>query len=161
MCSPNDEGEGALRWNMEYLKVDKKMEEVILKSISAFSNRDGGKLLIGVANDGEILGLEEDYNTLKEAKKDYFELHLRNLINNSFGKEFAVTGINVKFPILEEKELCEIEIQPGSKPLFIEVTDQNGLKQKKFYVRSGNSSQELAIDEALPHSHQQDSQVEH
>ena len=30
---------------------------------------------------------------------------------------------------------------------YLEVTDKNGLKQKKFYVRSGNSSQELAIDE--------------
>ena len=123
------------------------MEEIILKSISAFSNGDGGKLLIGVADNGEILGLEEDYNSLKEANKDFIELPLSNLINNNFGKEFAITGINVKFPILEEKELCEIDIQAGSKPLFVEVTDKNGLKQKKFYVRSGNSSQELAIDE--------------
>ena len=36
------------------------MEEIILKSISAFSNGDGGKLLIGVSDNGEILGLEED-----------------------------------------------------------------------------------------------------
>ena len=141
------EFKSTLRWNMEFLKVDKKMEEVILKSISAFSNGDGGKLLIGIADDGEVLGLEDDYNSLKEANKDYFELHLRNLINNSFGKEFAISGIHFKFPIMEEIELCEIDIQAGSAPLFLAVTDKNGLKQKKFYVRSGNSSQELAIDE--------------
>ena len=146
------EFKSTMRWNTEYGKVDKKMEEIILKSISAFSNGDGGKLLIGVADNGEILGLEEDYNSLKEGNKDYFELHLRNLINNNFGKEFAVTGINFKFHILEEKELCEIDIQSGSKPLFLEVTDKNGLKQKKFYVRSGNSSQELAIDEVAYYS---------
>jgi hypothetical protein len=146
------EFKSTMRWNTEYGKVDKKMEEIILKSISAFSNGDGGKLLIGVADNGEILGLEEDYNSLKEGNKDYFELHLRNLINNNFGKEFAVTGINFKFQILEEKELCEIDIQSGSKPLFLEVTDKNGLKQKKFYVRSGNSSQELAIDEVAYYS---------
>ena len=61
-------------------------------------------------------------------------------------------GINVKFPILEEKELCEIDIQAGSKPLFLEVTDKNGLKLKKFYVQSGNSPQELAIDEVAYYS---------
>jgi len=33
------------------------------------------------------------------------------------------------------------------KPLFLEVADKDGIKQKKFYVRSGNTSQELAIDE--------------
>ena len=141
------EFKSTLRWNLDKLTVDKKMEEVILKSISAFSNGDGGKLLIGVADDGEILGLEDDYNSLKEANKDYFEIHLRNLINNNFGKEFSVTGIHFKFPLIDEIELCEIDIQAGSKPIFLEVTDKNGIKQKKFYVRSGNSSQELAIDE--------------
>ena len=85
------EFKSTIRWNIENAKVDKKMEEIILKSISAFSNGDGGKLLIGVADNGEILGLEEDYNSLKEANKDYFELHLSNLIINNFGNEFAIT----------------------------------------------------------------------
>ena len=93
------------------------------------------------------MGLENDYNSLREANKDYFEIHLRNLINNNFGKEFAVTGILFRFPLIDEIELCEIDIQAGSKPIFLEVTDKNGMKQKKFYVRSGNTSQELAIDE--------------
>mgnify|MGYP001169414450 FL=1 len=141
------EFKSTLRWNLDKLTVDKKMEEVILKSISAFSNGDGGKLLIGVADNGEILGLEDDYNSLKEANKDYFENHLINLLNNNFGKDFAVTGIHFKFPLIDEIELCEIEIQAGSKPLFLEVADKDGMKQKKFYVRSGNTSQELAIDE--------------
>ncbi len=30
---------------------------------------------------------------------------------------------------------------------FCEVTDKNGAKVKKFYIRSGNSSQELDIEE--------------
>ena len=141
------EFKSTLRWNLDKLTVDKKMEEVILKSISAFSNGDGGKLLIGVADNGEILGLEDDYNSLKEANKDYFEIHLINLLNNNFGNEFSVTGIHFKFPLIDEIELCEIDIQAGSKPIFLEVTDKNGMKQKKFYVRSGNTSQELAIDE--------------
>lgn len=146
------EFKSTIRWSLNDAKVDKKIEEVILKSISAFSNAEGGKLLIGVADDGELLGLEEDYNSLKEANKDYFELHLRNLINNRFGKEFAIMGINIKFPVIEEIEICEIDIKAGSKPLFLEVTDKNGQKQKKFYVRSGNSSQELAIDEVSSYS---------
>jgi hypothetical protein len=44
--------------------------------------------------------------------------------------------------------VCKVEIKRGEKEIFLEVADKNGLKSKKFYVRSGNSSQEMAIDEA-------------
>ncbi len=142
------EFKSSMRWNLRESKTDKKIEEVILKSISAFSNSEGGKLLIGVADNGEVVGLQDDYNTLKDSDKDYFELHLRNLLNAAFGKNFAATKINIKFPVIDENEICEIDINAGTNPLFLEVMNKNGQKQKKFYVRSGNSSQELAIDEA-------------
>lgn len=141
------EFKSTLRWNVRESRVDKKMEEIILKSISAFSNGEGGKLLIGVNDDGEILGLDYDYSSLKDANKDNFELHLRNLINTAFGKEFAATQLQIKFPIVDEKEICEIDVKQGKNPLYCEVTDKNGGKSKKFYIRSGNSSQELDIQE--------------
>jgi len=141
------EFKSTMRWNWKENRLDKKMEEIILKTISAFSNQDGGKLLIGVADEGQILGLESDYNTFKEANKDHFELHLRNILNNAFGKEFAAANINVRFPIVNDLEICEIDIKAGKIPLYCEVVDKNGSLQKKFYIRSGNSSQELDIQE--------------
>ncbi len=136
-----------LRWDIRENTINKKMEEIILKSISSFSNGEGGKLLIGVKDDLEIIGLQDDYNTLKVGDKDNFELHLRNLVNNAFGKEFATTYLKVNFPVIDEVEICEIDIEKGNKPLYLEVANKNEQKQKKFYVRSGNSSQELEIDE--------------
>lgn len=141
------EFKSTMRWNLRETRQDKKMEEMILKSIAAFNNAEGGKLLIGVADDGEILGLQYDYNTLKEENKDHFELHLRNIVNSAYGKDFATTQITVGFPMIEESEICEIDIKPGTKPLFLEVISKNGQKQKKFFVRSGNSSQDLDIVE--------------
>lgn len=141
------EFKSTMRWNVREAKVDKKMEEIILKSISAFNNSEGGKLLIGVNDEGEILGLDDDYSSLKEADKDNFELHLRNLINHAFGKEYATTQLSIKFPLVDEKEICEIDIKQGKNPIYCEVTDKNGNKVKKFYIRSGNSSQELDIQE--------------
>ena len=108
----------------------------------------GGKLLIGVADSGEILGLQDDYNSLREANKDYFEIHLNNLINSAFGKDFAPGAIQIHFPTINEEEICEISIEAGNAPLYIDVTSKNGLKQRGFFVRSGNSSQDLDIDEA-------------
>lgn len=141
------EFKSSMRWNVRESRQDKKMEEIILKSIAAFNNSEGGKLLIGVADSGEILGLQDDFNTLKEANKDHFELHLRNIVNNAYGKDFATTHMKVNFPVIEELEICEIDIKAGTKPLFLEVLDKNGQRHKRFFVRSGNSSQDLDIAE--------------
>ena len=141
------EFKSTMRWNWKENRLDKKMEEIILKTISAFNNGEGGKLIIGVTDEGELLGLESDYNTFKDANKDHFELHLRNIVNNAFGKDFATTHLTVKFPIINDVEICEIDIKAGINPLYCEFSDKNGNNQKKFYVRSGNTSQEFDIQE--------------
>jgi predicted HTH transcriptional regulator len=69
------------------------------------------------------------------------------LLNTAFGKEFAATQITMKFPVIDDKEICEIDIKQGKNPLYCEFADKNGMRLKKFYIRSGNSSQELDIQE--------------
>ena len=44
------EFKSSMRWNWRENCLDKKMEEIILKTIAAFSNKDGGKLIIGVTD---------------------------------------------------------------------------------------------------------------
>lgn len=141
------EFKSTLRWNVREGIVDKKMEEIVLKTISAFANTDGGKLLIGVGDSGEVIGLEFDYQTLKHGSKDGFELHLRNLVSAAFGRQFA-SHIDIQFPIIDGKEICEVDVRRGEVPLYYAVTDKVSGKIKKFYIRSGNSSQELDIQEA-------------
>jgi hypothetical protein len=136
----------SLRWDYQQGKIDKRMEQVILKTISAFSNSEGGILIIGADDDGEIIGLENDYQSLSGAR-DEFELHLRNLINAEFGKVFGATNITVSFEAVDGKDLCKVEVPKGTKPLYIRSLDDNGQKHDKFYIRSGNSSQELGLTE--------------
>lgn len=141
------EFKSTMRWNWRENRLDKKMEEIILKTIAAFANAEGGKLLIGITDEGEILGLELDYNTLKDGNKDHFELHLRNIVNQAFGKDFGVINMQVRFPIINDIEICEIDIKPTINPIYLAVSDRNGSAHKKFFVRSGNTSQELDIAE--------------
>jgi hypothetical protein len=143
------EFKSTLRWHIRANRVDKKMEEIILKSIAALSNRYGGTLFIGVRDDGEILGLDADYATLKEPNKDHFELYLRELVNAAYGTNFATSQLEITFPEKDGKEFCEIEVKRGKEPLYTQVlgNDKNAPKTEKFYVRSGNSSRELPIDE--------------
>jgi predicted HTH transcriptional regulator len=134
--------------------VNKKLEEVILKTIAAFSNASGGTLIMGVDDDLNIIGLENDYRTLNNGNKDEFELHLRNLVNKSYGIEFATNNLEVQFPLVEDHEICVVTISSGIRPLYTDVSDKNGQKSKKFYVRSGNSSQEIDITDVASYINQ-------
>ena len=137
------EFKSTLRWDLNLSEISKDRERDILKAISAFNNGEGGTLIIGVDDARNVFGLDLDYATLVEADKDDFELHLRTLINRTWGVEFATTNINIDFPRLGEYELCAIEVKRGMQPLYLEVQDRHGRKSEKFYVRSGNSSQPL------------------
>jgi len=137
------EFKSSLRWDYRENRANKKLEEVIMKSIAAFSNAKGGVLFIGVDDDGHTLGLEKDYATMKKPDKDHFELHLRNLIHDNYGVAYASKYLNISFPNINEKEVCMIEVQKGDDPIYTTVTDKNGAKVEKFFVRSGNTSQEL------------------
>jgi uncharacterized protein with ParB-like and HNH nuclease domain len=134
-----------LRFDINQNKVNKRLEEVILKTIAAFSNGQGGTLIMGVNDELEVVGLENDYNTLKQGNKDGFELHLRNLVNQAYGADFAAENLKISFPIVDETEICVVEIKPGKSPLYTTMTDKIGLKTEKFYVRSGNSSTPLEV----------------
>lgn len=136
-----------LRWDMKTSQVNKKLEEVILKTIAAFSNGEGGTLIIGVTDNGEIEGLHHDYASLQNGDKDKFELHLRNLINKEYGIDFATNNVTITFPEINEKEICMVEIKTGLKPVYTNIVDANNNKTQKFYVRSGNSSQEVPFVE--------------
>jgi len=136
-----------MRYDMRENKVNKVLEGVILKTIAAFSNGQGGMLIMGVNDDMEVVGLDNDYNTLKDGNKDGFEIHLRNLINNTISTEFASQNVSITFPEIEDKEICLVEIKPSDRPIFIEIKDKYGLPHENFFLRSGNSSPPLAPSE--------------
>ncbi|MBY3153178.1 DUF262 domain-containing protein [Rhizobium laguerreae] len=138
-----------LRWDIKQGTVNKELEGVIMKTIAAFANAQGGTLLVGVADNGEIAGLDSDYKSLNGGNRDKFELHLKTLIINTFGEAFAATKVKLSFPDLDEKEICRVEILPANKPIYIRLADKGGAAQDRFYVRNGNSSREMSGDQAI------------
>lgn len=141
------EFKSTLRWDVKEGTINKKLEDVIMKTVAAFANSQGGTLLVGVADDGEVLGLEPDFHSLGNGDRDKFELHLRNLLNQQFGTGFVTSKVGIKFHVVGDKEVCQIEAAPANDAVIVEVKDKNGQSTKKFYARSGNSSQEIPLDE--------------
>ena len=75
----------------------------ILKTINAFQNSAGGTLIIGVEDDGNILGLEDDYNSFNNKGRDGFLLHFDNIIIKNLGKEQQF-DVDIRFESYEDKE---------------------------------------------------------
>ena len=91
-----------------------------LKTIAAFANsRDGGTLLIGVADDGTACGLATDYASLHQAGKDdrdLFQLHLMNIVSAAMGGA-AAARVSVQFHTVDGADVCRVHVQPSPVPV--------------------------------------------
>ena len=125
----------------------------MLKTIAAFLNsRDGGTLLIGVADDGSVHGLDSDYATLHKPGKDdrdQFQQHLANIISASMGPA-AATNVRPTIQHVNGGDVCRIQVDPCGFPVDATVVhDKNGqhVKQTQFFVRVANGTKALDDDE--------------
>lgn len=141
------EFKSSLRWDVNGGVVNKNLEEMVTKTIAAFANSDGGTLLIGVADDGTILGLAADYLAMGGANRDKFELNLRNLLHHTFGPTFVSTRVQIRFQEIDGHDLCQVDVTPAREPVIIKVKDKSGQPSEKFFVRSGNSTMPIPIGE--------------
>jgi hypothetical protein len=46
----------------------------------------------------------------------------------------------VRFEQVQSQDVCVVDVDRGTKPLFVNTTNKSGIKTEKFYVRSGNLS---------------------
>ncbi len=128
----------------------KPLQTASLKTIATFLNsEEGGTLLIGVADDGSVFGLEPDYVTLrKEGKgdRDLFELHFNQAVINAVGLA-AAANVNPEIFEVGGKDLCRAHVKPSSFPVEAKVVevDKNGQHVKKtvFYGRFGNGTRAI------------------
>ncbi len=135
------EFKSTLRWNLVTDKADKAIENSALKTIVAFLNTEGGTLLIGVKDDGNILGIEKD-NFLNE---DKFLLHFASLLNDRIGKPF-LEHIEWGLREIKGRKILRVHCKPSPSPAFLK---NNG---EEFYVRNGPSSVQLTTSEVLEYS---------
>ncbi|UMP02303.1 DUF262 domain-containing protein [Amycolatopsis sp. EV170708-02-1] len=134
------------RKNMRTGAKDDAMEWGVVKSIAGFMNAYGGTLLIGVADDGSIVGIEEDFTVLGKKNPDGWELWLTELIGARMGK-VAAAGLDLRMGKLDGRTVARIDVPPGAKPQF--ATQAKGDKKPVFLVRINNSTQELFGDDLV------------
>jgi hypothetical protein len=136
------EFKASLMWDYRRQAVNKGLYEPVMKNIVGFMNTTGGALLIGVGDDGEILGLEPDYQAMRKPDSDGFE----NVFNMAFNKMVGVEYrryLDLSFPQLVGKEICVVSVRPASQPAYLVYKGTEA-----FYIRAGNGSQALPMSKA-------------
>lgn len=134
------EFKATMRWNVKKNKADKDIEFSWLKTIAAFMNTDGGTLLIGVMDDGAILGIAAD----NFQNDDKYLLHFNNLIKQHIGFEFS-KFIKCEMIPVEGKKIFLVECEKSKKPVFLKKINDD----EEFYIRVGPSSRKLSISKML------------
>ncbi|MCK4311281.1 MAG: putative DNA binding domain-containing protein, partial [Candidatus Cloacimonetes bacterium] len=101
-----------------------EFNEGVFKTISAFSNTKGGKILIGVTNKGNIKGI-----SISNKEFENFVNRIVNLLGIHPGMEIIT---------LENKPIMKISIQESNLPISY---------KGKYYKRVGNTTRLMKDDE--------------
>ncbi|MEM9024168.1 MAG: RNA-binding domain-containing protein [Bacteroidota bacterium] len=133
--SDSIEFKSTLRWNLYTNKKDKAMEKAVLKTLAAFMNSNGGILIIGVADDGRALGLEND----RFPDHDKLLLHLTNLIKTRIGPDF-LQYLHFSIEAMDEQDILRVDCMPASGPAYYK---EDGLEH--LFIRSGPSTTDLRL----------------
>lgn len=128
------EYKSTLRRNLHTGQPDEKMHLAALKTMAGFLNAKGGTLLIGVADDGEVLGVEAD----GFPSEDKLQLHLINLIADRIGQLY-LPYVHPCFEDQDGKRILVVRCEAGPKAAFV----KDG-PQQRFFVRGGNATTELS-----------------
>jgi len=133
------EFKSTLRWNLREARKDPTVvTHAVLKTIAAFLNTDGGDLLIGVADDKSIVGIEED----RFENDDNFLLHLSHVIGAALGDR-AGTLVDGKMETVHGKTVCLVSCQRSSEPVYFSWRGMEEYEEGDFYVRSGPETVKL------------------
>ena len=136
------EFKSTLQWDAVKGEQNKALRQSSLKTINAFMNSQGGTLVIGVDDNGNIYGLDRDISLTRNSK-DWFEQLLVTLIAETMGTATA-PYFRVRIEDVEDRSVCVVDVEQSPEPVFMRSD-----KGKAFYVRVGNTSRALDHEEML------------
>jgi hypothetical protein len=134
------EFKASLAWDYKRQQLSKELKVVVARTVSSFMNSNGGILLVGVGDDGTVLGLEKDLKLYNS--HDEFERTFTNAVNTYLGKLYGAY-VNMKFHKIEDKEIAVVIVKKSPHPVYVTCDGK-----ETFFIRSGNTCQQLELSEA-------------
>jgi CRP-like cAMP-binding protein len=132
----------------------KQQKETVVRTIAAMMNAEGGSMLFGVGNSGEVSGLK-DYGT---EKMDEAVRALMEFLEIKLGREYCDL-IDMYGDDIRGKTVLRIDCMPSKVPVFVpsrpnKPKSKNGKPTKSdyvFYRRTGSSNKKLTNREMVPY----------
>ncbi|MCZ2202176.1 RNA-binding domain-containing protein [Cylindrospermopsis raciborskii] len=115
--------------SVEFKRSDVKLDS-LCKEIIAFSNSSGGVVLIGVDDDGTILGVESDRN---------YEEWVVNIARNNI---IPPVNIQSREVVWDGKKIVVVEVPKGKDRPY---QDNSG----RFYIRIGSTNRIASLNELM------------
>lgn len=113
---------------------EKYIEIAALKTIVAFLNTRGGTLLIGVADEGDPLGVDAEVAKLYKGNEDKFLLGFKNQLKDKVGEQYY-PYINHRLVRIGKVKILRVDCESSTVPCFLGDND--------FYVRTNPATDKL------------------
>lgn len=117
---------------------DREVEKEISIAVSSMANADGGQVFIGIRDNGEVLGLEKDYELFDNPNDDKFQRIVWQSIQKYLNNMTFISKIHLSLPKSQGKKICRIIVPRSDEPIFIH--DNN---TQESYVRIGPKSEKF------------------
>ncbi len=134
------EFKSTLRRNIKANQQGKDIELASMKTLVAFMNSEGGTLIVGVEDNGNILGTYLD----NFPNEDKLLLHFNNLIKQHIGLALA-KFITFKAFTLEDKTIIVADCRKADAPVYLRIKPG----EEEFYIRVGPGSRGLSLSETV------------
>ena len=139
---PNVEFKSTFQWDVRENKRNPALRHEVLKTLVAFMNSDGGTLLVGVEDSGQIFGLDKDLEFTHNSE-DLFLNMFSSVIIEYVGVEFS----NLVEAIIESvngSRICVVNVSKSTNPVFL-----RGSGGSEFFVRVANTSRQLDPEQTM------------
>jgi hypothetical protein len=113
---------------------EKYIEDACIKTIAAFLNTLGGTLLVGVKDDGEISGIDNELKLFHLNSIDKMLLHFKNIFKNRIGEQFY-PYIETRIILIDSCYILIVKCDRSKTEAYVD--------DKDFYVRTNPATDKL------------------
>ena len=139
------EFKSTFQWDLVQNQINPGLRQSVLKTIAAFLNSAGGTLVIGVEDDGSVLGLQNDLRALGGSLDKYQQL-IASQTSEYLGERYA-PFIRTRIEELNGVKVCIMDVERSAEPVFLRSPRGN-----EFYIRVGPSSRVLDSEETFKYT---------
>jgi CheY-like chemotaxis protein len=137
------EFKSSIRWDYEHHNVNNNLRAVLAKTIAGFLNHKGGVLLIGIDDEGNVLGIGQDLKTLRKPNIDGFQLAVTDIVRSYLDLKY-MQCIGITFEQVRGEQISVVTIDASPEPVYFTSGEE-----PELWVRIGNSTRRLDVKAAI------------